>query len=368
MFLLWQKFSIVCGEPAILLLSYTVPLVQWSTCLLLIMRDPCSIPGGYICETGILLLALSRYFVNPYVIDHCAHCGLVWGGLCPKPSPGHCVDNVIIPLDLTQLFGPSFMLAAGPPSSFTTDIVGCWGEYCGKPAISLHSYTVPLVQWSTSLLFVTRDPGSISREVLMWNRDSSVSLVSLHVNYSIVKGTNDQYASSWNVNKTTSRRRLILLDEKNWLVHLYYSWLVYFFHWQGSISAATGVSQILGGAGLRAEEEEASGHLSKEERLIPQELHQRVAWADPHWSWGSRRSHAVQNLGWSPTLHKDWCKQMWEAGHGSLFSHTCERCIAEPLEFYPGWSECPISCHVAAVAQGVEDQIHWLAPAAAAFH
>ncbi len=37
-------------------------------------------------------------------------------------------DNVIIPLDLTQLFCPSFTLAAGLPSDFTTDIVSCWGE------------------------------------------------------------------------------------------------------------------------------------------------------------------------------------------------------------------------------------------------
>jgi hypothetical protein len=32
-------------------------------------------PGGYLCETGILLLALSRYIGDPNVIDH--HCGLV---------------------------------------------------------------------------------------------------------------------------------------------------------------------------------------------------------------------------------------------------------------------------------------------------
>jgi hypothetical protein len=32
-------------------------------------------PGGYLCETGILLLALSRYIGDPDVIDH--HCGLV---------------------------------------------------------------------------------------------------------------------------------------------------------------------------------------------------------------------------------------------------------------------------------------------------
>ncbi len=51
-------------------------------------------------------------------------------------------------------------------------------EACGETAISLHSYTVPLVQWSTRLLSIMRDLGSTPRRVLMWNRDSSVSVVS----------------------------------------------------------------------------------------------------------------------------------------------------------------------------------------------
>jgi hypothetical protein len=82
------------------------------------------ISWGDLCETGILLLALSRYIGDPDVIDH--H-GLVWGGLCPEPSLGSRADNVIIPLDLTQLSCPGFTLAAGLPSGFTTDGVGCWG-------------------------------------------------------------------------------------------------------------------------------------------------------------------------------------------------------------------------------------------------
>jgi hypothetical protein len=125
-----------CGEPAVSLHSYTVPLVQWSTRLLPVMRDPSSIPRGYLCETGILLLALSLYIGGPDLIDHC---GLVWGGLCPKPSLGRHADNVIIPLDLIQLFCPGFMLTAGPPSGFTTDIVGCWG---GSPVESLQSHCI----------------------------------------------------------------------------------------------------------------------------------------------------------------------------------------------------------------------------------
>ncbi len=56
-------------------------------------------PWGDLYETGILLLALSRYIGDPDMIDH--FCGLVWGGLRPEPSLGPRTDNVIIPLDLT---------------------------------------------------------------------------------------------------------------------------------------------------------------------------------------------------------------------------------------------------------------------------
>jgi hypothetical protein len=56
-------------------------------------------PGGYLCETRILLIALSCYIGDPDVIDH--FCGLVLGGLHPEPSLGPRADNVIIPLDLT---------------------------------------------------------------------------------------------------------------------------------------------------------------------------------------------------------------------------------------------------------------------------
>jgi hypothetical protein len=68
-------------------------------------------------------------------------------------------DNVQADLiDLiTQLFCPGFTLAAGPPSSFTTDGVGCLGLI---PVESLRSHHVSLVQWTTFLLPVMRDPGS----------------------------------------------------------------------------------------------------------------------------------------------------------------------------------------------------------------
>ncbi len=51
---------------------------------------------------------------------------------------------------------------------------------CGEPAISLHSDHVSLVQWTAHFLPVTRDPGSKPLGGLMWNRDSPVSIVSLH--------------------------------------------------------------------------------------------------------------------------------------------------------------------------------------------
>jgi hypothetical protein len=48
-------------------------------------------PWGDLCETGILLLALSHYIGVPDMIDN--FCGLICGGLRPKPSLGPCADN-----------------------------------------------------------------------------------------------------------------------------------------------------------------------------------------------------------------------------------------------------------------------------------
>ncbi len=94
-------------------------------------------PGGYLCETGILLLALSCYIGDP-------DWSLWLGGLPPEPSLGRRADNVIIPLDLTQLFCTGFT-SSGPPVCFPS--WGTWVQY----------------------------PGGVP----MWNRDSPVSVVSL---------------------------------------------------------------------------------------------------------------------------------------------------------------------------------------------
>jgi hypothetical protein len=144
------------------------------------MKYPGSILREYLCGTGILLLALSCYIGDPDVIDHC---DLIWGRLRPKLSLGCHADNVIIPPDLTQLFCPSFTLSAVPPSGFTNRHSRLLG---GSPVESLHSYIIPLVQWSTRLLPIMRDPGSIPRGVLMWNRDSPVSIVSLQIHILVV--------------------------------------------------------------------------------------------------------------------------------------------------------------------------------------
>jgi hypothetical protein len=110
------------------------------------------------------------------VIDH--FCGLIWGGLRPKPSLGPRADNLIIPFDLTQLLCPGFMLAAGLPSSFTTNGVGCWG---GSPVESLQSHSILTMSYLPICFPSQGTQVQIPRGVLMWNRDSPVSVVSLQL-------------------------------------------------------------------------------------------------------------------------------------------------------------------------------------------
>ncbi len=113
-------------------------------------------------------------------------------GLCPPHlSLGPRADNVTVPLDLTQLSCPGFTLAAGLPSGFTTDGVGCWE---GSPVETLQSHMIlTMSHWSsglTCLLPATRVTGSNPLGGLMWNRDSSVSVVSLQLTlcvFSVIK-------------------------------------------------------------------------------------------------------------------------------------------------------------------------------------
>jgi hypothetical protein len=105
-----------------------------------------NLPG---CKTGIIII-LTLLFVQPHLIV------LNMSSFCHPCS------------QITDQYTCDILLG---------DVIR-W--YCGEPAISLHSHTVPLVQVTTCLLPVMRDPGSIPRGVLMWNWDSPVSDVSLH--------------------------------------------------------------------------------------------------------------------------------------------------------------------------------------------
>ncbi len=78
-------------------------------------------------------------------------------GFVPKPSLGPCADNVITPLDLTQLSCPGFTLTAGLPSGFTTDEVGCRGGALRR-ACNLTSFS-PCLTGPVDYLFASRHKG-----------------------------------------------------------------------------------------------------------------------------------------------------------------------------------------------------------------
>jgi hypothetical protein len=138
-------------------------------------------PGGYIHETGILLFALSRYIGDHNVVYHC---GLVWGGPHPEPSLGPHADNVIIPIDLTQLSCFGFTLAAGLPSSFTTDRVGCWRGALWR-ACNLTSFSPCLNgQVDCPFAFRHKGPGFKSSGGYLW--ETGILLLALS-RYNIIK-------------------------------------------------------------------------------------------------------------------------------------------------------------------------------------
>jgi hypothetical protein len=145
-------------------------------------------PGGYLCETGILLLALSRYIGDPDVIDH--H-GLVWGGLRPKPSLGPRADNVIISLDLTQLSCPGFTLAAGLSSCFTTNGVGCWGGALWKAC------NLTMSHWSSGLTLCFPSQGTWVQ--IPWENlcETGILLLALSHYRLFIPGSITLHVSAW---------------------------------------------------------------------------------------------------------------------------------------------------------------------------
>jgi hypothetical protein len=132
-------------------------------------------PGGYLCETGILLLVLPCYIHDQDVIDHC---GLVWGRLYPKPSLGRHADNVIIPLVSHSSSVPvsrSLQVLFRLHNRHSRLLGGALWRACNLTAF-IYSSTGPVVHPFASC---HEGPGSIPRGILMWNRDSPVSIVSL---------------------------------------------------------------------------------------------------------------------------------------------------------------------------------------------
>ncbi len=78
-----------------------------------------------------------------------------------------CADNVyadLISHSSSVLVSHSLQVLL-PASQPTESAAG--GEPCGEPAVLLHSHHVSLVQWTTPLLPVMRDPGSNPQGLLM---------------------------------------------------------------------------------------------------------------------------------------------------------------------------------------------------------
>ncbi len=112
-------------------------------------------PGGYWCETGILLLAMSRYIGDPDVIGH--H-GLVWGGLHPKtitrPSCRQC-DNLTWS---HTAFLSRFRARCRSHFRLHNRRSGCWGGALWR-ACNLTSFS-PCLTGPVDYLFASRHKGA----------------------------------------------------------------------------------------------------------------------------------------------------------------------------------------------------------------
>ncbi len=172
--------SCLCGEPALSLHSHHVSLVQWTNPLLPVTRDlgskplrglmwnrdsPVSVVSLHWwpwCDRSSLQPRLRRASSQTVTRPSCQQ--------CDNPTWSHTAFQSPVSRSLQVLL---------PASQPTESAAG--GEPCGEPAISLHSHHVSLVQWTNPMLPITRDLGSKPLGGLMWNRDSPVSAVSLHL-------------------------------------------------------------------------------------------------------------------------------------------------------------------------------------------
>ncbi len=159
------------------------------------------IPWGYLCETRIPLLALSHYIGDHDVIDHC---GLVRGRPRPEPSLGPRADNVITPLDLTQLSCPGFLLTAGLPSGFTTDAVSCKGGALWR-ACNLTSFS-PCLTCSVDYLFASRHKGPRFKYPGGYLCETGNPLLALS-RYNLTKRHQSQNISSHKTSPVTKRHQ-----------------------------------------------------------------------------------------------------------------------------------------------------------------
>jgi hypothetical protein len=113
-------FYAVCGEPAISHDSHHVSLVQWTNTFAFRHKGHrFKSPGGVLMwnrDSPVSVVSLHWWPRRDWSST----------GLRPQQlSLGPRANNVTVPLDLTHLSCPSFTLAAGLPSGFTTD--SCWG-------------------------------------------------------------------------------------------------------------------------------------------------------------------------------------------------------------------------------------------------
>jgi hypothetical protein len=111
--------------------------------------------GGTYVKPGFSCWRCLVTLVSPTQCDHWLRCPSVGASLGSAPTmwKASCYIAVqwvlhkalrrqcVSRLDLTQLFCPGFMLAAGPPSSFTTDKVRCWGGGALWRACNLTTFT-----------------------------------------------------------------------------------------------------------------------------------------------------------------------------------------------------------------------------------
>ncbi len=137
-------------------------------------------PGGYLCETGILLLALSRYIDDPNI----QHDWSLWPHLrqassrtVTRPSCRQC-DN---PTWSHTAFLSRFHAHCRSSFRLHKHIVGCWGgggalwRACNLTAF-IQSSTGPVVYPFASH---HEGPEFNPQGLLIWNRDSPVRVVSL---------------------------------------------------------------------------------------------------------------------------------------------------------------------------------------------